>query len=264
MAALRRYQTISEDKVGEFDMVTFFKVPPPTKITSTLIKLPNKMDVPFYNTRSKYMGELPCHEETAKEYNFEKSIMQYSGALYLFTGSIELYEVTLHHILEDPTQESKYGYRLKMVIRTFAGDYWGTVWYDYLYYKKRDSQGNIVEKQNIVNPLRHNSLLTTIEEIVPSKYIIFVDYSPNGEEDATKKIAIGMELYHHDKNKFEELISEYEQSLQSLQNSRSGNFSNMFQYDNDDDDDNDDDNELARSNTQSDIDSEVSFNSDSD
>lgn len=228
MSSLRRYKTATEQKVAAFDMVTFFKVPPPDRISETIVGMPDPSKVPLYRTRTiSSFTAAPETQEQVKEYEFNSEIFKYTGDMYLFTGSVELYEVTDHEVLEDPDRDAKDGYRLKMVIRRFAGEYWGTVWYDYLYL----NEGNHTYKA--VNPLRDYGVISTIEEVVPDKYIVFVDYQ---DEDAAKKVAVGMEPYPSDQPLFETAIEEYERSLLSLTMSRQPNFSQMLQFDASDED----------------------------
>ncbi|VEU24405.1 DEKNAAC105582 [Brettanomyces naardenensis] len=157
--------------------------------------------------------------------------------MYLFSGSVELYEVTIHELLDDPDTEAKEGYRLKMVIRNFAGDYWGTVWYDYLQLRNEGKSGG---KKKVVNPYRGEGLFTTIERLIEGKYIVFADYrfevrradSDDGSTDKLqRKVALGMELYHGDWKHLEGLIKDYEQSLQNLERSRTTGLSHMKEFD---------------------------------
>lgn len=242
MQKLGRYKTISQEKVGEFDMVSFFKMPPPDTISDALIRIPNESKYPFYMTRANFESCSDFRTESAKECTFNTEILKYSGALYLFTGSIQLYEVTIHDILDDLNRNPKDGYRLKLVIRTFAGDYWGTIWYDYMYYRCKD--GRLAK---VVNNLREGRLFTTVEPLTRDKYVVFVDYdaeiSTKSETDITDdyggsryKVALGMQLYQGDKEKFEQLLTEYEQSLQSLAQSRGIDFTYLQNINRSDDD----------------------------
>ncbi len=242
MPELRRFKTISEEKVGEFDMLSFFKIPPPDSITDAMIRVPDESKCPFYMTRTNFKSFPNYRTEPAKECRFNTEVLKYSGALYLFTGSIQLYEVTIHDILDDVNRSPKEGYRLKLVVRTFAGDYWGTVWYDYMYHRCND--GKMVKT---VDPLRKGGLFTTVEPLTKDKYVIFVDYnagtSGTSETDITDdydrskyKVAMGMELYRQDRERFERLLTEYEQSLQSLAQSRGIDLSYLQSLNKSDDD----------------------------